>query len=77
LEGEKYQYLSNSDKLFPSIALVKKFDGEFPKRYFSEVMKHIGMEEERFFELCDNARSPHLWEQVDGKWQIKKQARIL
>jgi len=59
------------------IALVKKFDGEFPKRYFSEVMKHIGMEEERFFELCDNARSPHLWEQVDGKWQIKKQARIL
>jgi len=55
------------------VALVKRFDGEFPDRYFKEVMDYIGMSPERFFELCDQARSQHLWERIDGKWQLKYQ----
>ena len=35
------------------VALVHKFDGEFPERYFREVMEYIGMKPERFHELCD------------------------
>ena len=53
------------------VALVKKFDGEFPNRYFKEVMEHIGMKEERFLELCDQFRSPHLWEKVNGQWKLR------
>jgi len=53
------------------VALVKKFDGEFPSRYFKEVMEYIGMEEERFLELCDQFRSPHLWEKVNGQWKLR------
>lgn len=47
------------------VALVKKFDGEFPDRYFNEVMDYIEMEPERFHELCDQFRSPHLWTKND------------
>ena len=50
-------------------ALVKRFDGEFPDRYFDEVMEYIGMKPERFHELCDEFRSPHLWKLEKGKWK--------
>ncbi|MBM3525629.1 MAG: N-acetyl sugar amidotransferase, partial [Alphaproteobacteria bacterium] len=53
------------------VALVHKFDGEFPQRYFNEVMDYIGMAPERFVELCDKARSPHLWHRVNGDWQLR------
>ena len=43
------------------VALVNRFDGEFPDRYFDEIMQYIGMEPGRFHELADQFRSPHLW----------------
>jgi len=52
-------------------ALVKKFDGEFPDRYFQDIMDYIGMRPERFIELCDEFRSPHLWNKVNGEWSLR------
>ncbi|HOD41681.1 MAG TPA: N-acetyl sugar amidotransferase, partial [Candidatus Wallbacteria bacterium] len=53
------------------MALVKRFDGEFPDRYFHEVMDYIGLKPERFFELCNEFRSPHLWVKVNGEWKLR------
>jgi N-acetyl sugar amidotransferase len=53
------------------VALVKRFDGEFPQKYLQEIMDYIGMTPERFIELCDAGRSPHLWKQVEGQWKLK------
>jgi N-acetyl sugar amidotransferase len=53
------------------VGLVKRFDGEFPDRYFAEVMDYIGMAPERFHELADAARSPHLWEKSAGTWRLR------
>lgn len=53
-------------------ALVKRFDGEFPDRYFDEIMDYIDMKPEHFHELCDKFRSPHLWVKDNlGKWQLR------
>jgi N-acetyl sugar amidotransferase len=52
-------------------ALVKKFDGEFPDRYFNEIMEAIGMKPEHFHELADKFRSPHLWANVNGEWKLR------
>ncbi len=52
-------------------ALVKKFDGEFPDRYFNEVMEYIGMDPEYFKKITDNFRSPHLWKKVKGEWKLR------
>jgi len=57
------------------VALVHKFDGEFPDRYFGEVMEYIGMKPEEFFQLCDEFRSPHLWEKVKGEWVLKHKVK--
>jgi len=54
------------------VALVKKFDGEFPDRYFNEIMDYIEMKPDRFIELCDQFRSPHLWKKdVNHNWQLR------
>ena len=53
------------------MALVKRFDGEFPDGYFDEIMDYIGMKPERFMELCDEFRSPHLWVEEDGEWKLR------
>ena len=54
------------------VALVKRFDGEFPDRYFEDVMKYIEMEPEYFHELCNKFRSPHLWgKDENGSWKLR------
>lgn len=53
------------------MGLVKRFDGEFPDRYFNQIMDYIDLKPERFMELCDQARSPHLWVKVNGEWRLR------
>ncbi|MFH1033285.1 MAG: N-acetyl sugar amidotransferase [Pseudomonadota bacterium] len=55
------------------VALVQRFDGEFPDRYFQEVMDYLEIDPQHFMELCDKFRSPHLWQQVDGQWRLRHQ----
>lgn len=52
-------------------ALVKRFDGEFPDRYFNEVMEYLDIKPEHFLKLVDNFRSPHLWAKVNGEWKLR------
>ena len=53
------------------IALVKRFDGEFPDRYLQEVMDFIEMESDDFVGLCDKHRSPHLWRKENNEWHLR------
>ena len=56
------------------VALVKKFDGEFPDRYFQEIMEYLEIDSEYFKNtLTDKFRSPHLWLNDDqGNWNLRK-----
>ena len=54
-----------------AIALVKQFDGEFPEEYFVECLEFLKLSEANFWEVVDKFRAPHLWQMVDGKWQLK------
>jgi N-acetyl sugar amidotransferase len=53
------------------VHLVHKYDQEFPQKYFKEFLEYINISEKQFFETVDRFRSPHLWEQVDGKWVLR------
>ena len=57
------------------IELINKYDGEFPVKYFQEVLDYMGISEERYWEVLDNARSPHLWEKLNGEWQLKHKTK--
>tara|TARA_B100000989_G_scaffold50686_1_gene33547 strand:+ start:1430 stop:2635 length:1206 start_codon:yes stop_codon:yes gene_type:complete len=53
------------------VMLVKKFDHEFPDRYFQEFLKYLKIDEKSFYKIIDKFRSPHLWSKSDGKWKLK------
>ncbi len=56
------------------VSLVRKFDGEFPRKHFKTFLKYTGLTEERVTEVIDSWRSPHLWEKdANGKWKLKHQ----
>ena len=52
-------------------ALVRRFDGELPKRYFKEFLEYSLLTEEDFFQTCDRFRPPHLWKRENGTWQLR------
>ncbi|MDC1447504.1 N-acetyl sugar amidotransferase [Candidatus Thioglobus sp.] len=52
------------------LALMNKYDGEFPQKYFQETLDYMGITEERYWEVIDNSRSPHLWKKIGGKWTL-------
>jgi N-acetyl sugar amidotransferase len=53
------------------VALVKRYDGEFPRKYFKDFLEYCSITEDDFVNVVDSWRSDHLWEWRDGKWQLK------
>ena len=51
--------------------LIKKYDGEFPDRYFPEIMKYLNLDPKEFLQLVDKFRSPHLWKKTKKKWMLR------
>lgn len=44
------------------VSLVRRFDGEFPKRDFPAFLEYCSMTEEDFQDIVTGWRSPHLWD---------------
>jgi N-acetyl sugar amidotransferase len=51
--------------------LIGKYDGEFPTRYFSEIMKFLKISKSQFLNLLDNFRSEHLWKKYKNEWVLR------
>ena len=52
------------------INLVKKYDSEFPKKYFKDFLNYIDIDEKTFWNTVDKFRSPHIWEKKDNQWKL-------
>ena len=58
------------------VVLVKKYDSEFPNKYFKEFLEYIDLSEDKFWKILDSYRSPHLWSKNDkNKWILKEQIK--
>ena len=53
------------------VALVRRYDHEFPRKNFAEFLEYLDMDEDEFFEIADRFRSPHLWKKVGDTWQLR------
>jgi len=56
-----------------AVALVKRYDGEFPGKRFGEFLEYLDISEENFWNIVDSFRPPHLWKKVNGQWKLKHQ----
>jgi hypothetical protein len=53
------------------VALVRKYDGEFPRKYFNDFLEYCRINESDFEEIIDSWRSAHIWEKVDSRWALR------
>ena len=53
------------------IALMSRYEGEFPEKYFKEFLEYLDISERHFWEVVDSWRSPHLWEKDSQGWKFK------
>lgn len=53
------------------VNLVRLYDEEFPRKNFQFFLDYIGISEDEYWTVIDNARSPHLWKQEGGKWKLR------
>jgi N-acetyl sugar amidotransferase len=54
-----------------AVALVHRYDEEFPRKYFPELLEYLNLDEEEFFAIADQFRSPHLWQKTNDGWKIR------
>jgi N-acetyl sugar amidotransferase len=52
--------------------LVRKFDGEFPEKFFKTFLDYCDITEDLFWEVINSWRSDHLWgKDQEGNWKLK------
>ena len=54
------------------IKLMKKYEGEFPKKYFQDFLEYLNISEKDFWRIVDKWRPKHLWHKKNNKWKFKE-----
>lgn len=56
-----------------AVALVRRYDGEFPQKWFPDLLEYLSIDEAAFWDVIDRARSPHLWKKEEAGWALRHQ----
>ncbi len=56
-----------------AVALVRRYDGEFPKEELSMFLDYVDLTEKEFHEVVDRFRLPHIWKKENGAWKLQHQ----
>ena len=54
------------------VNLVRKYDTEFPSRYYENFLEYVSITGNQFQETIDQFRSPHIWINEGGNWRLRK-----
>ena len=54
-----------------AVALVRKYDQEFPSRHFKEFLDYVDLTENEFNLICDRFRADHIWTLEGNKYKKK------
>lgn len=54
-----------------ALSLVNKYEGEFPKKYYTEFLDYLNISDAKFWEIVDSWRPDHLWEKKGNQWSLK------
>ncbi|MDC7700856.1 N-acetyl sugar amidotransferase [Vogesella indigofera] len=53
------------------IALVKRYDHEFPKKYYKEFLEYCSITDEQVQAVIDSWRSDHIWKKEGDEWKLR------
>ena len=52
-------------------ALVGRYDGEFPSKYYEIFLEYCGITDKQFWDVVDSWRPEHIWKKVDNEWCLR------
>lgn len=55
------------------VALVKRYDGEFPQNYYADFLEYLDIAEGHFNAVVDSWRKENLWAREGDGWRLKHQ----
>ena len=55
------------------VALVHKYDHEFPNQFLKDFLEYFEMDNKEFFDNIDKFRNPLLWQKDGESWELKTQ----
>ena len=54
------------------VTLVKKYDDEFPNKYYKNFLNYCSISDQEFQKIIDSWRSDHIWQKAESnKWELK------
>jgi N-acetyl sugar amidotransferase len=53
------------------VALVERYDHEFPSRYYKEFLEYCSISDEEVHQVLDSWRSDHIWQKESGEWKLR------
>jgi len=54
------------------VALVHRYDHEFPEDMFPEFLDYLDITEDHFWKVMDHYRRLNVWEFIKGKWRLRR-----
>lgn len=54
------------------IALIRRYDHEFPRKYYKEFLDFCTITDEQVQDVIDSWRSDHIWKNEGGEWKLRK-----
>ena len=55
------------------VNLVKLYDSEFPKKYFSDFLEYVDLSKSDFVKIINSFRSEHIWKKISKyKYKLRK-----
>ena len=56
-----------------AVALIRRYDTEFPAKYFQVFLDFLDINESEFWGMCERWRNDNLWEKKGNDWTLKTQ----
>jgi len=54
-----------------AVVLIKRYDGEFPKKYYQEFLEYCGLTHHEFDSIIESWRSKHIWKLDNEEWVLR------
>ena len=58
-----------------AVALVRRYDGEFPKKFYDYFLDYCQITAEHFEDIVDSWRPDHLWNHDGSKWVLASRVK--
>ncbi len=58
-----------------AVALVNRYDTEFPNEYFDTFLEYCNFTEDEFLEVVERWRNESLWKKAGNDWQLKQSVK--